>query len=229
MDLFRLGFDSINSFMEIVYRQLTIDDMDQYVDLHISCKEVMGIDTTTDDMDVFRDGMYKKLLDDRFLFYGAFDNSGLLITSGGGYFPKAFNTWYSGYHYSRVNDFTKFYDINLKIATPFIERAESMEYFSWYSRRSLKQQRAWFMINKMAQKNGIDTSPHNRYDHYIEKIYPANTVGTPYQNHQFWYQWRDSYPVDTIVVLHTLKPEYRLKLLKEKYETELNGYTDSIL
>jgi hypothetical protein len=142
-----------------------------------------------------------------------------LVMSVAGYYEDTYNHWYSHSNMSSGVGATEYVRIGNLLMMEILPYFEGMGYYSWYSRRSLSHQciHEWAYTNKR-----FPDTQFMRYHHCWEKIYMAGEE-VKFKNHEFYFRWKPSYPVETVVVLHTLTNEHRLEKFRESNPEIFDG------
>lgn len=179
------------------FRFLINSDIEQYKDFVFKFDTLMKIKKTKEiEKNIFDsfDLPLKKTV-------GVFDNNGNLLLTQSGYFPENFCYWYGHNHMSLIENLTDFAFASHKADNILCNYGENMEYYSHYSRRPIGHQRAF---NRLLLKK----IPDIRYNMYYEKIYKAGET-CKFSNHKFYF-YQESFPFDTVIILHCLKQEHRV-------------------
>jgi len=205
-------------FDSFQYRRLDLNDYERYIALFKSNEKLLTIKKTEEINIGMIDQLGKDLDMKEKLIIGAFIHNDL-VCSASGYFPENLQYWYCHNQFSNLkfNNLTN-YKLSLRIWAEcmyqLMEYGEKNNYLSFYSRRSIKHQHALDTLWKKLASKGLIK---NKYDSYYETIYKANQPCAS-RLHSFYFpDYRKTVEIDTVVCLHTLKQEYRLKLFNIDY------------
>lgn len=195
---------------DFTYRRLTSDDDKIYSKLVNTSSTMMAINKKS--IGLTEDNFLKNLFDDSQFVTGAFDKQNNLIASVTGYFHDSLPHWYlhaslfdtpgKNLYMYKVSGYIFKECVNM-----IIDYAEEKEYFSFYSRRTIKDQ-----LNHESIASRLNR--HQRYYFCHEKIYKAGEI-CKFKTHQPLFNF--DFNIDTIVSINILKPEYRKEILDKQY------------
>jgi hypothetical protein len=195
----------------IEYRFLGEDDKSQYKEVLISSSTMMTIPKSTEWNELLINNIDNNFLSPDNKLVGAF-NQGRLIYVLGAHYPKNISYWYSFNQLSNLKIVGLSYKNNihfLELLKMLIVYGEEHGYYSFYSRRPLTHQQA---LDKMVEKLVHLGLVEKRYTLYYDMVYPANTECKSNMHRFYFSDFFKTYPIDTVIVFHTLKQEYRLSL-----------------
>ena len=202
---------------KLTYRFLTEDDFPKYLDFYDSLQTIIKAPKSTNQRKVLvatYNSPTKKNV-------GVFDEYGEFVAAVSGHYPESFPFWYCHNQYIRTGnnslsshiDFIEVFNKSMKM---LIEHGEANGYYSFYSRRVLSHQEGHEKLLRLAVKRGV--IPDTRYDYLYEAVYgPVST--THIANHKFFFPDAIEITIDTtsVIVLYTLKQQFRKELLAIKY------------
>lgn len=200
------------------YRFLTTDDLPIYIDFYQTMKTMLKV------------AIAQVQIDRAILNYsninrknvGAFDQDNKLVAVVSGHFYPNFPVWYCNNQYVKqendsLSSYLEYIQIHTNSMKLLTDHGEENEYYSFYARRSLTHQASHEKLLKIAVKRGVieDT----RYDYLYETIYDPLTTTTDKINHKFFFPETVEISIDTasIIVLYSLKQQYRKELLVNRY------------
>jgi hypothetical protein len=167
------------------FKILEDKDHDDYIKLCLSTDTMMDV---AHDKKKFAEDSSKAFYDPRNVVAGAWDPAGNLISTTSGFFFTDFKHWYN---YRIVQKNLK----NMSMATAFqnylianevsyvlSEYAESMNYYTFYCRLSLRHQLAWEKAHNIVSKNGFIY----RYTYVWDEFYQVGD-SCKSRHHQFWF------------------------------------------
>jgi hypothetical protein len=133
----------------LIIRNLNISDLGAYMDLFNKLgTNMFGVDLTNYG-GAIETLASSKLMSSNNITRGVFENGKLILTVGS-FYKDTFNSWYEHSHYSAIKqDFNKWCTAHYYAIVPLFDYYESLGYFSYYTRRSLADQRKWRKIDKM--------------------------------------------------------------------------------
>lgn len=195
-------------------RILDISDLDEYIKLFNSKPTLLNYIKTLE----FSKLMIEKFTDDfkekQRIIVGAFYNN-KLVCSISGYFPDNIQYWYAHRHFSNfdqkdLGNYKLSMIVWSKCMYVLMDHGEKNGYYSFYSRRSAKQQQAFDKVwKKFVEQDIIE----NKYHCFYEAVY---SVGEPCRSplHKFFFpEHRKAFETETIISMFALKQDYRVKLL----------------
>jgi hypothetical protein len=144
---------------------------------------------------------------------GAFDGDQLVSTISA-YYPPDGLVWYCLNQFSKVGtgslaDAIDNQTISMKAITMLTCQPEQEGRFNFFGRKSI---RAHVLQQKISDRIGKNNYLRLRYDTFHDGFYPAG-VSIDRSGHDFF----KAHPlVDSVIYLHCLKQEERVKLLSEK-------------
>lgn len=196
---------------------LEAENQDEYIDLIKSRNTFMGLPVTVEQKEAEIEASIRAFNDPRSKTAGVFNKTGNLVAAASGYFFDDFSHWYSYKLYQKSDEKSllaavKNFGILLLIIFHLVEYAESRGYFTYYNKFSLDQQISWEKAYKLLnERNFINW----RYYFLWESIYmPGDTRKS--KNHEFFFPKDTTVTVPTVVVLVSLKEEYRRKYLMDR-------------
>jgi hypothetical protein len=201
----------------IKFRFLNEDDRLQYIDLISSSNSLMTIPYPPGFLDYIKDISSHVLSDPDYKVAGGFDQD-KLVYIGTGYYPQRISYWYGYGHYSNLilsglNYKTTIFCF-LKVIEMLTAYGESQGYYSFYVMRELQYHQSSERARAIRHRRGTDMAEiDNRYNLYYDMIYPPNTECKSDLHTFFFNKFFKTFPVETVVLLHTLAQEHRLKLL----------------
>jgi hypothetical protein len=199
----------------MIIRKLSINDWKDYRELILSFNTYSGIKLSDAQKDQLLNNSEASLEDRKTIIIGAYEDD-KLIHSVGGFYPEKFLHWYAFRHLSlNVNNNLLGYKLNFitfsKCMDALKDFAEQNQYYSFYSRRVLKDQLIIDKINEKLKNVGVIK---DKYDYYYEIIYKTNE-SCKSQNHNFYFNnLFPTFESDTVICLFTLRQSYRKVLLK---------------
>jgi hypothetical protein len=171
-----------------------------------------------------RDKEESTFFNDEKKIVGSFTPDGQLLATISGHFSEKTKNWYAHGHFSNTKDFSLNQNktamvILYALHDVLSEYAESKEFFTFYTRRSIRHGMSMDKANKRLLSKNIltDSRYFLRYNRYTDGIYPA---GMPIDNvlHKFYSAFN---VVDSMIVKHILKPEFRDEYYKTKFKSLL--------
>lgn len=184
----------------VVYRFLDASDIPKYQKFIDNFDKIMKIEKTKDLEKSIINSINLKLSKT----VGVFDENDDLILVNSGYFPENYPYWYGYDHMSIVEKLSDFAVLSHQADNLLCKYGEEKNYFAHYSRRPINHQKAFLRL--------LSRIKDTRYTIYNEKIYKAGEE-CKYLNHKFYFHSKPSFPIDTIISFHSLKQEYRDKIL----------------
>jgi hypothetical protein len=207
---------------QLTYRFLEKSEQRLYIDFYDQFNNILGV--SKDQLLYHRAKEESSFLNDDRKTVGAFTSGGRLLTTISGHFSDKTKNWYAHGHFSNTKNSSlnqnKTAMIILYLLHDILSKyAESKEYFTFYTRRSIAHGRAIDKANQRLLSRNIltDSRYFLRYDRYTDGIYPA---GVPIDNvlHKFYTAFEG---VDSMVVKHVLKSKFRDEYYKTKFESLL--------
>jgi hypothetical protein len=207
---------------QLTYRFLERTEQSFYMDFYDQFNNILGV--SKDQLLYHRTKEELSFLNDDRKTVGAFTLDGQLLTTISGHFSEKTKNWYAHGHFSNtrnssLNQNKTAMIILYSLHDILSKYAESKEYFTFYTRRSVAHSRAIDKANqRLLSKNILTNSRYFlRYDRYTDGVYPA---GVPIDNvlHRFYTAFEG---VDSMVVKHVLKSKFRDDYYKTKFESLL--------
>ena len=160
---------------EFIIRKLDINDLNIYIELFNSNEKLLRLKKKQEYSSIMINQFSNDLNNKDKLVYGAFYNDELICAQSG-YFPPTIQYWYafnqfSNFNKKDLNNYKLSMSVWGKCMYMLMEHGEQNNYYSFYSRRDLKHQRALDKVWKRFVSDGII---ENKYNCFYETIYKAN-------------------------------------------------------
>lgn len=202
----------------LTYRFLTEDDLPKYLEFYDSIHVMMKHPK----FPRIRDNLSLKFNQPTWKHVGVFDESGNLVSTLSGYYSLTYRFWFCTLHQIQTGntslsshiDHIVIFNKSIKLLTDY---GEENGYYGFYFRRILAHQRGWERLLELAVKRGNITDI--RYDYLYEAVYEPMCLTTEMSNHKFFFPDNGEFAIDdpTVVILYSLKQQYRKELLSRKY------------
>jgi hypothetical protein len=203
---------------KLTYRLLTSDDLPKYLEFYDSIHTMMKHPK----FPRIRVNIISNFANSNRQHSGVFDENNNLISTITGYYSEKYRFWYCTNHQIQTGntslsshiDFIEIFNKSIKLLTDY---GEENGYYSFYFRRILEHQKGHERLLEIALKRGV--VPDLRYDCLYEAIYEPMDVTTNVINHKFFFPEHGDFAIDapTVVILYSLKQQYRKELLSRKY------------
>ena len=207
---------------KLTYRLLTADDLPKYLEFYDSIDVMMKAPK----FPRIRDNIVSNFDSPNRKHAGVFDENNNLISTITGYFPPTYTFWYCTNHHVQTGntslsshiDFIEIFNKSIKLLT---DHGEENGYYGFYFRRIMEHQRGHERLLKVALKRGAILDL--RYDYLYEAVYGPMESTTNMSNHRFFFPDHGEFVINdpTVVVLYSLKQQYRKELLFRKYPSYL--------
>jgi hypothetical protein len=165
---------------------------------------------TEKDKKILIENYQLKLNNSNFCCLGVFKDNQLILESSS-FYPIKFPYWYNLSYMGdlaklELNPFYLEYISSLFIYNTFIEKAENMKYFSYFTIRPENHQR---FANRKFYKNKFSPESHlSRYISLFEYCYEPNEE-CKFTSHEIFFKSFKTFDQKAYVHLQCLKPEFR--------------------
>jgi hypothetical protein len=200
------------------FKMLEDKDYDDYIKLCLSADTMMGV---VHDKNKFIDNSSKAFYDPRNMVAGCWDPAGTLVSTISGYFFPDFKHWYIyrivQKNLKNMTMATGFqnYLISTEVSSVLIEYAESINYFTFYSRFSLRQQLAWEKGHNLVSRSGLSY----RYTYVWDEFYQVGD-SCKSRHHQFWFPEGVTASVPMVVAIAYLQQSERRLAFNNIYDIQ---------
>jgi len=202
---------------KLTYRYLTEDDFSKYIELYDSVQTMMKAEKTPN----LRSLIISNYNTPKWKHVGVFDEDNKLISTVSGFYPNTYPFWYCDNQLIQTGnsslsshiDYMTIFNKSMKLLTDY---GEENGYYGFYYRRALSHQLGWEKLLRLALKKGVMSEI--RYDYLYEAVY-GPVSSTTILNHKFFFPDQVELRIDTtsVIVLYTLKQQFRKELLSRKH------------
>jgi len=205
------------TYNNLTFRLLDKSENPQILDLHRS-KDVLSKVPLSPEEKIRYLGRIESILSvPECITAGAFDGNKLVAVESGRYF-KDFPYWYAhgkvfNLGLPGLSAINHFPEIHYRLMHCMFDYFEPIGYYAYYATKEIGECIAMQTVNARMFKKGILTE---KYDHFWEEIYlPGETIKN--KNHSFYLRPGFSFENTMVVVMSSLKPEFRKEILFKKY------------
>lgn len=211
------------TYNNLTFRLLDKSENPKILELHKRKDVLRTIKMTSEEKTEFIEKIEWNINQSNCISSGAFDNDKLVASTSAIFFPN-FPYWYVAGEVhdlglSSLAGITQFPEISMRLWYCLSDVLEPQGFYGGYSVSELGQLRAREKALARARQKGTFFVPQ-RYDHLWETYYsPGETCKC--QHHKYFLpKDGDTYKVPTVIVLSSLKNEYRMELLAKKFHLQ---------